>query len=193
MVSSNCILLHCYEKQKFLQVSETATSLTKISWNLFCSLMLQFFYSSTGLNFLVIYFHHFASSSVSKQYQWYRKTYLSRSPLGLKNLFSLDRCLVYTQTGVWFTQIQITQTFSRWDCKVCLGQAGFQFTQGSVQTGFTVLIYTVYNIEILCNNGTRLQPNYHYAKRHMILRCTVCLIHKYILFFSSSRQENTLY
>jgi hypothetical protein len=25
----------------------------------------------------------------------YSKTYLNRTPLGLKNLFSLDRCLVY--------------------------------------------------------------------------------------------------
>ena len=34
---------------------------------------------------------------------------------------------------------KITQTFSRWDCKICLASAGFRYTQGPIQTGFTII------------------------------------------------------
>ena len=34
---------------------------------------------------------------------------------------------------------KITQTFSRWDCKICLASAGFRSTQGPIQTGFTII------------------------------------------------------
>jgi hypothetical protein len=48
--------------------------------------------------------------------QWYSKTCLSRTPSGLKNMFTLDRCLVYTGSNyihlvdetvksVWFRQV----------------------------------------------------------------------------------------
>ena len=49
-------------------------------------------------------------------------TCLNQTPLGLKNLFSY--------TGVWFTQVQITQIFSRWDCKHLSGLGRFLVYSG---------------------------------------------------------------
>jgi hypothetical protein len=48
------------------------------------------------------------------------------------NLFQLSpRGSFIRITGVWFTQIPITYTFSIWDYNVCLAYACLRFTQGS--------------------------------------------------------------
>lgn len=56
-----------------------------------------------------------------------------------QNLPKPNGSICSVQTGVQLTHVQITQTFSRRDSKVCLSYAGFRFTQCSIQTSFTVV------------------------------------------------------
>ena len=86
------------------------------------------------------------------------KTCLNRTPLGLKNLFTLDRCLVYTGSN---------------DIDISLAQAGFWFTQGSVQTSFTAYAFLL-NVYPL----SQLNSIDHNRERHLIL---LFLLHWQIL------------
>ena len=57
-----------------------------------------------GVNNYIPYINCFARMDFAEQnggavvavIVWYSETCLNRTPLGLKNLFSLDRCLIYT-------------------------------------------------------------------------------------------------
>ena len=105
-----------------------------------------------------------------------------------------DGRICSVQTGVWFTQVQISQTFSRWDCKVCLVQTGFGFTQGLVQTGFGFsqgLVQTGITVVCFVDIDRIIDHHFFFHNGHFLIRSlnAELYIHIQVLYSGTKMQR----
>jgi hypothetical protein len=78
----------------------------------------------------------------------YSKTCLNRTPVGLKNLFSLDR-------------FKLHRTISRWGCKVCLVYSGFCLDRFLVYSGFWKIWYE-HNIAVQMHKFKKIAETFYF-------------------------------